>query len=231
MPSSPILLALDTSTQAIGLALYDGTHVLYETAWNSPDHHTVELAPAVETALQKARLKASALNALAVAIGPGSFTGLRIGLALAKGLALVRNIPIVGIPTLDVVAAAQSPAQDILLAAVLRAGRGRLATGWYRAQHDAWQPCQPIEVLTPPDLAQRIAASGQLTLVCGELGKEERRLFEEQGSAIRLASPAQCLRRPAFLAELGWQRWRAGQVDNPATLAPIYLHYNDPIPE
>lgn len=222
----PILLGLDTSTRSVGLALYDGTQVLSEAVWTSHDHHTVELAPAVGDMLGRAGLEPAHLSAVAVATGPGSFTGLRIGLALAKGLALARRIPLVGIPSLDALAAAQ-PVSERTLAAVLRAGRGRLAIGWYQAENGAWKPTAPVEVLTPTELADRIQAPTQ---VCGELDEAERRLIGRKRKLVLLASPAHSLRRPGFLAELGWQRWQAGQVDDPATLAPVYLHYNDPIP-
>jgi tRNA threonylcarbamoyladenosine biosynthesis protein TsaB len=223
MPAA--LLALDTSTRTVGLALYDGAQVLCETVWSSADYHTVELAPAVAEALKKTRIEETyRLGALAVALGPGSFTGLRIGLAFAKGLALAKRLPILGVPTLDALASAQ-PLCEGQMAAVLRAGRGRLAVGWYHTVDGAWQLSQKVEVLTPQALVQKINTP---TLVCGELDDDERGLFKGHQQAI-LASPARCLRRPAFLAELAWGRWKAGQVDDPASLAPIYLHYNAPI--
>lgn len=221
-----ILLALDTSTRSIGLALYDGSQVLGETSWISHDHHTVELAPAVAQLLERCAVSSAELGSVGVALGPGSFTGLRIGLALAKGLALAQNLSLVGVASLDILAAAQPVLSD-RLAAVLRTGRGRLAVGWYRAQAGAWQRQERIEVLTPEVLADRIQ---EPTWVCGELTDEERRLLGHKHKNILLASPAQSLRRPSVLAELAWQRWQAGQVDDPATLSPIYLHYNDPIP-
>jgi tRNA threonylcarbamoyladenosine biosynthesis protein TsaB len=222
-----MLLAVDTSTRMVGLALYNGVQVLYELAWISNDFHTVELAPAVAALLERSGTHVSALRAVAVATGPGSFTGLRIGLALAKGLALVRHIPLIGIPTLDVLAASQ-PLVDLPMAAVLRAGRGRLAVGWYTASSGAWKSSAPVEVLTPQDLSQRIRKP---TLVCGELNEEERRRLARKRKNVHLASPAQSLRRPGFLAELGWQRLENEQFDDPVTLSPFYLHYNDSIPE
>lgn len=228
---SPRLLAIDTSTRMVGLALYDGVQVLAESTWTSRDHHTVELAPAIADALKKCALSAADLGALAVATGPGSFTGLRIGMALAKGIALAQHIPIIGIPTLDILAAAQ-PVLALTLVAVLRAGRGRLATGWYQVTQDHWQPIsQPKEqhtvTLTIQELAQRIQTP---TLVVGELSTEERLdLVHNQKNAI-LTSPAFSVRRPSFLAELAWKRWQVGETDDPASLAPTYLHYNDPIP-
>ena len=221
-----MLLAFDTSTRVMGLALYDGSRLLCEASWACGDHHTVELAPAIAEALQRCGLSTSALQALGVAIGPGSFTGVRIGLALAKGMALAQHIPLVGIPTLDVLAAAQ-PVQNIPLAAVLQAGRGRLAVGWYRAEAGAWQPQGSLEVLDAHTLAERIQ---QPTRVCGELTEEERHVLGRKRRLVILASPAQSLRRAGFLAELAWWRWQAGKVDDPVSLKPIYLHIGEPIP-
>lgn len=224
--STQVLLAVDTSTRVVGIALYDGAQVLGESVWSSNDYHTVELAPAVEQLLKKCALDAQHLDALAAATGPGSFTGLRIGLALVKGLALARRLPLVGVPTLDALAYAQ-PLRGEYLAAVARAGRGRLAVGFYRPQGGAWQAEGEVSVLTVEALGQRLAPGG---LVCGELNGEERLYLERLHGAGILVSPAFSLRRPSFLAELAWKRWQAGQVSDPATLAPLYLHYQDAIP-
>lgn len=227
--NNPILLAIDTSTRTIGIALYNGVQVLGERTWTSLDFHTAELAPALADLLNKGNLQPGDLAALAVAIGPGSFTGLRIGLALAKGLALAQNLPIIGIPTLDILAAGQpfAPEEGEVLAAVLKAGRGRLAVGWYQVINGSWKQSLPNEVLTVQELSDRVQSP---TIISGELDETERRLLARKRKNVRLASPAFCLRRPSFLAELAWQRWQEGRVDDPATLSPIYLHYNEPIP-
>lgn len=221
-----MLLAIDTSTRKIGLALYDGIQVLHEAVWPSPNHHTIELSPAIQSALDNANLTVDDLQVICVATGPGSYTGLRIGLAAAKGLALACSLPLVGIPTMDVLAMAQAP-QEAGLAAVLEAGRGRLAVGWYEDQEGAWQQKKPAEVLTPQEFSKRIR---QPTLICGELSEEVRRLLGRKRVNVILASPAECVRRPGYLAELGWQRWQAGDVDDPYTLAPTYLQTGEAIP-
>ena len=222
-----MLLAIDTSTRSVGVALYDGDQIWNETTWTSQDYHTVELAPGIQDVLQKSGVEIADLEVIAVAIGPGSFTGLRIGLAVAKGIALARHIPILGVPTLDIVALATPLMPGSALAAVLRVGRGRLAVGWYQAERTGWRSSQKIEVLTAPDLADRIQ---EPTLVCGELTEDDRRLLGRKRKVVHLLSPARSLRRPGYLAEIGWRRWRAGKVDDPATLAPIYLHQSEPIP-
>ncbi|NPA92846.1 MAG: tRNA (adenosine(37)-N6)-threonylcarbamoyltransferase complex dimerization subunit type 1 TsaB [Chloroflexi bacterium] len=223
-----MLLALDTSTTQIGVALYDGQRVLAEVYWQSGRRHTQELAPLVAEVLAHTGFTADDIQAIGVALGPGSFTGLRIGLAFAKGMALTQKIPLVGIPTLDAVAEAV-PVDEAFptLAAVLPAGRGRLAVGWYQAQENRWQAQGQPEVLTAQDLNARIRKP---TVVCGEMSAEERSRLARKYKTVRLPSPAMCARRPAYLAELAWQRWKQGQTDSPASLAPIYLHTGTPIP-
>lgn len=220
-----MLLAVDTSTRMVGLALYDGVQIRSESVWQSHDYHTVELAPAVANLLARSNVTITDLRVVAVALGPGSFTGLRIGLALAKGLALAGHLSLIGIPSFDILAAAQPPSNEPLVA-VLRAGRGRLAACWYKAVDGAWQVNGRAEVLTAQELSERIQ---EPTLVCGELYEEEQRHLARKRKNVILAPAAQSLRRPAWLAELGWKRWLAGKVDDPGTLSPIYLHYNEPI--
>ncbi|MCA1954734.1 MAG: tRNA (adenosine(37)-N6)-threonylcarbamoyltransferase complex dimerization subunit type 1 TsaB [Anaerolinea sp.] len=221
-----MLLAIDSSTQMVGLALYDGAQVIGETVWRSQNHHTVELAPAIRDLFSRCGVTAADLRALAVALGPGSFTSLRIGLAVAKGMALALHLPVVGLPTLDVLVAAQ-PLCDLPLAAVLQAGRSRLAVGWYRSTAGGWQADGQATVLTLEKLFNGLTGPA---LICGELGALERQTLARHKGVV-LASPAQSVRRPALLAELAWQRWRAGQVNDGVTLAPIYLSTADAIPE
>jgi tRNA threonylcarbamoyladenosine biosynthesis protein TsaB len=116
-----MILAIDSSTQWIGIALLQDSQILYEKIWRTNRRHTVELAPAIQTALNESGNQVVNLQAVAVAIGPGSFTSLRIGLAIAKGLSLSLHIPVVGIPTLDITAACQ-PIRDLPMIAVLKAG-------------------------------------------------------------------------------------------------------------
>ncbi len=215
-----MLLALDTSTAQVGLALYDGTQVIGELFWHSRAHHTSELAPALAELLARTGFKIDEIRALGVAIGPGSFTSLRVGLALAKGLAMARHLPMVGIPTLDILASTQ-PVLGLPLAAVLAAGRGRLAVGWYRASVNGWQAEGPVTVTTAEALAQSISTP---TIVCGELTAEERKRLARKYKNVILPSPARCVRHPGFLAELAWACWQDGKIDAAGSLAPIYLH-------
>lgn len=154
-PAGPVL-ALDTATEQAGVALVaaDG-RVLAARSWLSRRRHTVELAPTVAELLEEAGVAAAGLGAVAVTLGPGSYTGLRIALSLAKGIGLAGGCPVLGIPTLDLLAAdpclrawAGSPgaapaalggcragAGSPRLWACLAAGRGRVL-----AQTYPWRP-------------------------------------------------------------------------------------------
>ena len=231
-----MLLAIDTSTQITGLALYDGTRVLCEMTWQSRNHHTVELSPAVAELLERCGSRPADVRALGVALGPGSFTSLRIGLAIAKGMALALKIPVIGVPTLDILAAAVPPSWpgagatllELPLAALLQAGRGRLALMWYRVQEGVWQAQGAPQIVTVEELSQKIQKP---TLVAGELNAADRQILARKRKNVILVSPAQALRRAGFLAEIAWERWQAGRVDDVVSLAPIYLHVAEAIPD
>jgi len=221
-----MLLAIDTSTAQIGLALYDGAQVLGEFAWRGGPHHTQVLAPALSELLARVEIKIEAVTALGVALGPGSFTSLRVGMAFVKGLVLACHLPLVGIPTLDVVAAS-IPLSERKLAAIVTAGRGRLAVGWYRPAENVWQAVGPATAMTAEELENNIHKP---TIICGELSAQDRQTLARKFRNVILASPAQCMRRPGLLAELAWQKWQAGKTDTAASLAPIYLHVAGGLP-
>ncbi len=214
-----MLLALDTATRVLSLALHDGQRVHYEATWHTANNHTVELAPAIENALARYALAPQALRAVAVALGPGSFTGLRIGLSVAKGLALAWELPLVGVPTLEITAAGV-PRFDGTLIAVLQAGRKRICAQSFTWEEGAWRPAASA-VIT--DWAKLLSGVSTPTLIAGEVDE----VGYGQIAAVpdvQSASGAVNLRRAGFLAELAWERLRAGRTDDPHTLAPIYLH-------
>ena len=215
-----MLLAIDTSTAQIGMALYDGSTVPAEFICATGLHHTQELAPLLSRMLAQCGKTMGDVQALGVAIGPGSFTSLRVGLAFVKGLALARHIPLVGVPTLDVVAASVPPSEK-RLAAILQAGRGRLALVWYRASETGWQAEGPAVGTTAEELVEQIHKP---VIICGEMTENDRHRLARKYKNVTLASPAACVRRPGILAEIAWRRWQAGQVDTASSLAPVYLH-------
>lgn len=215
-----MLLAIDTATRWMGLALRDETAVIAETGWRSVNTQTIELAPTIAALLARANAAVADLTAVAVAIGPGSYTGLRVGLAAAKGLALARQIPLIGVPTLDVVAAGFG-SLDGQLIVVAEAGRTRIHAAPY-AWHAGrgWQAAQPPSLTTWEALLEPIV---QKTLVAGEVSAQAIRLMRDSGRPVTAARAAASVRRAGYLAEIGWVRFKRGLVDDAAALAPNYL--------
>ncbi len=219
-----MLLAIDTATRSASIALYNETGVIGEATWRARENHTTSLMPELLRLMRVSGVTAETVGAVAVATGPGSFTGLRIGLSLAKGFALARGLPIIGIPTLD--GAAQVFAQQPLpICALLEAGRGRYAAAIYlpRATHPERQGEYVIGDVA--NLAKSLLAENSARImVCGEVDAHLRStLLARLPGKIELANPAHNVRRAAFLAELAWQRWQTNELSDLDTLTPYYI--------
>jgi tRNA threonylcarbamoyladenosine biosynthesis protein TsaB len=212
--SPPLLLALDTSTSTASIALFDGERVLSETTWLAGREHSTRLLIEVEVALERVGLASEELTGLVVARGPGSFTGVRVALSVAKGMAAALQIPAWGVSSLEVLVLAAAHA-DLPVRAVLEAGRGRYATALYSGG-------QPADTPTLATLSQLADMMTEPTYVIGELRPEDRQRLETDGR-IRLAPRAASARRAGFLAELGWRVAQAGDPGDPAALDALYI--------
>lgn len=215
-----MILAIDTATRWAGLALHDGTAVIAEHGWRCLNTHTIEMTPAVDNMLNQAGLSPTDIDAITVTIGPGSYTGLRVGLALAKGLALANGLALIGVPTLDVVAASFGQREGQLVV-VVEAGRKRISVAGYAwRRRVGWQRYWGPENHTWDDLLEKIK---EPTTFVGEITPEAAKKIRTAGGQFQLERPSRSVRRAGCLAELGWQRLRAGKIDDSGTLAPVYL--------
>ncbi len=215
-----MLLALDTATSFAAVALYDGNEVRAELNWRSERKHTVELAPQVDNLMQLAGVSPAHLQAVAVAIGPGSYTGTRIALSFAKGIVLALGVPLIGIPTLDILAYSSLPATKPVCALVA-AGRKRYCWAVYAADRSLPERVTPFGLHHFPEIMAQVQPPA---LWVGELQPTDKEvLATEWSEQVQIMSPAFAVRRGAVLAELAWQRFLAGDVDDPISLSPIYL--------
>lgn len=215
-----MILAIDTATRWTGLALHDGANVIAEHGWRSTNRQSVELAPEIARVLSRSGIQAESLKGIAVALGPGSYTGLRIGLGLAKGMALAHQIPLVGVPTLDIVAAAlsQMPGKLVVIA---EAGRHRITAGIYEWRSSQGWQAQDVPVnMTWDELLEQLENPAVLT---GEISPQAMKRIRAAGRGLRVVRSVDRVRRAGYLAEVGWQRLRKGNVDNAADLTPVYL--------
>ena len=143
-----LLLGIDTSTFFGSIALTDSDKVIAEHNVNLKTTHSERLLPGIKNLLQETGFTLKQINAIAITIGPGSFTGLRIGLSTAKALAAATGKPLIGVSTLDVLAAGVFAGEG-LICAVLDARRGELYTALYR-NNPAGQLVRESEYLNLP---------------------------------------------------------------------------------
>ncbi len=219
-----LLLAIDTATRMAGIALYDQDGLHVEEMWRSSANHTVELMPHIVRACEQQGITATTLSSVAVSIGPGSFAGLRVGLSVAKGVALALEIPVIGVPTLDATAYAHIRS-TLPVCAVLPAGRGRWCAAFYQRDADNWQRSSDYRLMKTEEL---IAALQEPTLVCGEMTASlVAQLRQSAPRQVVIAGAASAARRTGYLAELAWQRLTAGEADDLSSLSPIYLQHSE----
>jgi tRNA threonylcarbamoyladenosine biosynthesis protein TsaB len=213
-------LTIDTASEMASVALSREGALEAELTWRCPRNHSRELLPAVEHLMRRSGVDKGELTAVFVCIGPGSYTGLRVGTASAKGLAFALGLPIVGVGRLEA-EAYQHADFGGAICAVHRAGRGELAWAVYRNAPTGWREVLSPRLTEPEAL---IASARRPTLFCGEVEDElAARLSETLGAKAHFSSQATSLRRAATIAELAWRRLAAGEADDAASLRPIYL--------
>jgi tRNA threonylcarbamoyladenosine biosynthesis protein TsaB len=207
------VLAVETSSLAGGVALLDGERLVAEYLLDVSVTHSERLMAAVDRVLADARWTARHLEGLAVAVGPGSFTGLRIAVSTVKGLALALRLPVAAVPTLDAMAAAL-PWAALPVCPVLDARKGEVYASLYRWDGRAMQREWDYLALAPDALAARLT---EPVIVAGD------------GAAAihsphaRVLTPPRRLPSPACVGTLGLERLRRGDVVDAAALAPLYL--------
>jgi tRNA threonylcarbamoyladenosine biosynthesis protein TsaB len=228
-----MLLALDTATATASLALYDlaADHLLLEMTWDARRRQTQDLLPTVQRALTLVEATPQAITALAVTTGPGSFTGVRIGISTVKGigLGLAQPTPVVGLPTLTVtaapwlaLAATLTPAPRIC--ACIQAGRGRYNWAWFAAGDRLARPAAAAHhVGTATAFATALAADDtQPIWLVGECGADLHAATATL-SHVFMPDAVSTLRRASQLARLAALAIAAEQVDSLTALQPLYL--------
>lgn len=224
-----MLLAIDTATRYLNLALHDGHTLLAEQAWRAGTQHNKLLAPSVAQVLRVCAVNTHDLQVIAVCKGPGSYTGLRIGVAFAKALATTRKLPLIGVPTLDFLAVAQKPADErTLLIPVVQAGRGRIIAAEYLYVYNRWVPRTDATITTWQAL---LADRDGPTIITGEVDADGRKQIAAT-AGVTLADSAVRLRRAGYLAQEAWRIYQDTSQDLndflPERLLPLYLKTEEP---
>ena len=211
-----LVLGIETSTRAAGVALISDDRILAEISQESKLYHSENLLPQIEKVLRIANVEK--VDAVAVSIGPGSFTGLRIGLAAAKALSYAWQIKIIGVPTLHALAA-HFPKSSAMILPLIDAQKNS-------AYVQPFKNLQPIEEITVRSITEILDAAGQSNdeiILCGDvLGKIKTLPDNVTFAPINLRMP-----RAVNVALCGKILIDEGQVSNVMDLEPLYLRRSE----
>lgn len=213
-------LVIDTATRDLGVALIDEAEAAGQFHWRTRQNHAKELVPAIRHLLNKAELGLNDLEGIVVSLGPGGFSGLRVGMTTAKGLAVGVGAPLVAVNTLD---AAAYPMMGLgaPVCALMPVGRGEVAAAMYRANGSDLEKVFDEHLTSIGALADSIR---EPTIFCGpmteEMESEVRDRLQGRGLAPRGVGRAS---RVVPMGEIGIRKIERGEVDDPVTLQPLYI--------
>ena len=211
-----MLLSIDTSTRYAGVAVSNDAGVLSIRCWFSKLNHTAELMPTVSSLLREQGATPAGLTGISVALGPGGFSALRVGVSAAKGLALALGIPLVGIGTLDL-EAFPFLGSGLPVCAWLDAGRREVATACFNGDGRRSRE----DLIRPPD--ELLDGITEKTIICGEGVTQWTGLVATTLGDRAVLTQPNPMGRTWSLAQLGSRRLAAGEVDDLASLQPYYL--------
>ncbi len=218
------LLAIESSSLVASAAIADEETVLAEYTICHRITHSQSLLPMIDAVCQMTELDPASLDAVAVASGPGSFTGLRIGAATAKGLGMAWNKPLVAVPTLDAMAYSLWNAQG-LVCPIMDARRSQVYTGLYRfAEEDSFEKLRGPEALSTEELLAVLKEREETVTFLGDGVPVFRKKIEEAlGEKALFAPPHASRQRAAAVAALGLVLLRRGESVSAEAFAPSYL--------
>ncbi|MEK6549828.1 MAG: tRNA (adenosine(37)-N6)-threonylcarbamoyltransferase complex dimerization subunit type 1 TsaB [Nitrospirota bacterium] len=217
------LLAIETATPAQSVALVEDDRLLAELSYEAQGNRGGVLLPTVDQVLKKAGVAARDLDVVAVSVGPGSFTGLRVGLATAKGLALGAGARLVGVPTLEALAEGYASA-DATICALLDAYRGEVYMALFRRNGNALERLSPDAVLAPGAVASALAAvEGPVHLIGNGAARYREPLEAALGGRVCVSDEGlRAAPTAAVVARLGIRQFAGGNKPD-AEVALIYL--------
>lgn len=218
------ILAVDTATEVCSVAIGADDHLVAQVVMDHGETHTRHVMAAIASVLDRAGLALSAIDAFAVTQGPGSFTGLRIGISTVKGLAVATGKPMVGVSTLAALAH-QAEGDERLICPLIDARRNELYWALYQRSNTGLKRCWP-ETVGPAD---QIPA--QIKAPCRFIGNGvplyQGQLQDQISAPVQWASPQQGRIQPAVVARMGWEKLSAGSVEDVIAFGPVYLRKSD----
>ena len=220
-----LLLGIDTATPQVSVAIGDDGAVRGEIRLGRGRRHAEQLAPAIEYLCRELDVELDRLSGIAVGLGPGLFTGLRVGITTAKTMAQALRVPVVGVASLDLIA---YPVRytNRLVVALLDARRGEVFHARYLPVPGGVQRVGDYEVGAPADLVADLVAAGEEVLLAGDGALRYRDELAEVDRAEQ-AGPAFAFPSGAALVELATARMEREEFSSPWEVQPLYLRRSD----
>ncbi len=219
------ILALDTATAQVGVAIGDAGEVRGEIRLVGGRRHAEQLAPAIRSLVEWTGVRLDQLAAIGVGVGPGLFTGLRVGVTTAKVMAQALRIPVVAVPSLDLVAYPVRHSNRLVVA-VLDARRHEVFHASYRPVPGGVQRVSEYVVAPPADLVAQLEAGGEETLLVGDGVAAHAAAFAGL-DRIELAGPEFAHPSVAALVSLATARVEREEFEAPWVVQPLYLRESD----
>lgn len=198
------VLSIDTSNYVLGIGLLDGETVMGEYISNIKKNHSVRVMPAIKTLMNECSIKPGDLSKIVVAEGPGSYTGVRIGVTIAKTLAWTLNIPMSGVSSLEVAAASAGRYFDGYVSPFFDARRGQIYTGLYKFENQVLQTVKEDQLVMSADWVRTLnEMDSRILFTSNDLHLHENVIKAELGDKAVFAAITELNPRPAELALLG----------------------------
>ncbi len=218
------ILAIDSSSTPASIAVTDGEMPIGEFTININRTHSEKLLPLVDSLLDAINLKASDIDVFAVSVGPGSFTGLRIGMSAAKLMAQTLGKPLIGVKTLEALAE-NVCAFDGFIAPVIDARNNTFYTALYECSDGELREIYGAEALETEALCERLCNMTGRVLVCGEYIKYRSKISEltSLSGNVRFAPVHISYQRAVSCAVLAYKQYMRGDVTMPEAVTPLYV--------
>ncbi len=222
-----LTLAIDTSFKTVAVALMQDDNILYDAVINNALNHSETLLPAIDDACRQLRLKIDDIDLFACTLGPGSFTGLRVGVSTLKGLLFASGKPAVGVSSLAALALNVTD-NDALICSVMDAGRGHVYTASYRYNDNGLlRQLNPETVVDPRDIS---LDHDQAMVFVGDGAIKYHDLFTQKNGKVKITETTKQYIRGSAVGVLGHEKFRHKELLNPANFVPVYLRPADAKP-
>ena len=217
------ILALDSSGLVASVAIMEEEQTIAEYTVNYKKTHSQTLLPMLDEIVKMTEMDLNTIDAIAIAGGPGSFTGLRIGSATAKGLGLALGKPLIHVPTLEGLACNLYGCSS-LICPIMDARRNQVYTGVYRLSEGEFQVVKEQTAIDVAVLAEQLNALGEAVTFLGDGVPVYREQLEEKLTVPFTFAPANMNRqRAASVGVRGFQYYREGRIETAAEHQPDYL--------